>query len=59
VSGFGQAEYHRAVADYVSEQVGLGRLPVGQITLAPRWKVDYVALVREYLASSSAAALSA
>ena len=53
VSGFGQAEYHRAVADFVAEQVRLGRVSVGEFTLAPRWEADYVALVREYLAGVS------
>jgi hypothetical protein len=54
-----QAEYHRAVADFVAEQVRLGQVLAGQITLAPHWRADYVGLVREYLASSSAAVLSA
>jgi hypothetical protein len=59
VNGFSQAEYHRAVADFVAEQVRLGQVLAGQITLAPHWRADYVGLVREYLASSSAAVLSA
>ena len=55
-SGFTGEDPHRAVADFVAEQVRLGRLQLGQITLAPRWKSDYLALVRDHLASSSAAA---
>jgi hypothetical protein len=47
-SGFGQ-DQHRAVGEYVHEQVRLGLLQTGQIALAPRWKVDYVELVREHL----------
>jgi hypothetical protein len=47
------------VADFVAEQVRLGQVLAGQITLAPHWRANYVGLVREYLASSSAAVLSA
>ena len=42
----------------VAERVRLGKVPVGQITLAPHWKADYVALVRKHLAKSSAPAHS-
>jgi hypothetical protein len=57
VSGFGsQEEYHRAVADDVAEHVRLGHIQVGQISLAPHWQADYVALVRAHLASSSGVA---
>jgi len=59
VSGFGETEYNRAVAEFVAELVRLGQLQVGEITLAPRWRADYVALVREYLASSAAPVLAA
>ena len=55
VSGFGNGDSRRAVTDFVTEQVRLGRVPVGEVRLDPNWKVDYVALVREYLASASAA----
>jgi hypothetical protein len=47
-SGFGH-DQHRATAEFVDEQVRLGLLQTGRIALAPRWKVDYVELVREYL----------
>jgi hypothetical protein len=47
-SEFGH-DQHRAVAEYVHEQVRLGLLRTGEIALAPRWKVDYVELVRDYL----------
>jgi hypothetical protein len=50
-SGFGQNE-HRPVADFVSEQVRQGLIPVGEIALDPRWQADYVGLVRDYLAGS-------
>lgn len=55
ISGLGQAHpgqpaEHRAVADYVDEEVRLGRLPVGRITLHPHWNSDYLALVRDYIA---------
>jgi glycosyltransferase involved in cell wall biosynthesis len=54
VSGFSQEEYHQAVADFVAEQVRLGQVQVGQITLAPQWRADYAALVREHLSGVSA-----
>jgi hypothetical protein len=51
-SAFGQ-DQHRAVAEYVREQVRLGLLETGQIALAPRWNADYVELVREQLEAST------
>jgi glycosyltransferase involved in cell wall biosynthesis len=56
VSGFAQTDLHQAVADSVSEQIHLGQLKVGEISLAPAWRADYLGLVREYLASSKLAA---
>jgi glycosyltransferase involved in cell wall biosynthesis len=56
VSGFARGDYHRAVADFVSEQVRLGQLGTGPIVLAPRWRTDYAALVREYLTNFIVAA---
>jgi glycosyltransferase involved in cell wall biosynthesis len=50
VSGFPQ-DQHRAVADFVSDQIRQGRIPVGEIRLNPRWHSDYVGLVRDYRAS--------
>jgi glycosyltransferase involved in cell wall biosynthesis/GR25 family glycosyltransferase involved in LPS biosynthesis len=43
-----------AVAAHVREQAERGQIERGQIRLAPRWKTDYAALVRNYLANAPA-----
>jgi hypothetical protein len=40
---------HQAVGEFVHQELGSGRLPVGEISLTPRWHSDYVALIRDKL----------
>jgi hypothetical protein len=46
-------DQHRAVGEFVHEQTRSGMLATGPIALTPRWKADYVELVRQRLASSA------
>jgi len=42
------------VAEYVEKQVAEGEIPSGQIDVRPHWRMDYLGLVRDYLAKKSA-----
>ena len=52
VSGFGEDQY-QAVAERVAEQLRLGQLQEGTISLRPHWKAEYGELVRAYLAAAA------
>jgi len=43
------------IAAYVAREAAQGRIPQGQVRLQPRWKSDYLALVRDRLATLPAA----
>ena len=46
-------DQHRAATEYLQEQIRLGVLATGRIALTPRWRADYVELVREHLQAST------
>jgi hypothetical protein len=60
LSGFGKdppgkSEGATKVAEYVARQMRRGEVPAGNVHLTPRWRVDYVKLVRDYIAAMCSA----
>jgi hypothetical protein len=56
VSGLTGDQY-KAVAAAVEEQVRLGLLAVGEMTLVPQWRADYERQVKDHVASTERAPL--
>lgn len=55
LSGYGQSGHEpEQVVSHVRQQAVQGQIPTGCITLNPRWKSDYAALVLEHLNSGQA-----
>ncbi|MBN8626216.1 MAG: glycosyltransferase family 2 protein [Planctomycetes bacterium] len=55
LSGFGKDKTgeiagNAKVAGYVQKQIEGGTLPVGTVSLAPHWKLDYPTMAKEYVA---------
>lgn len=57
LSGFGQdndtkKSGNEKVADYIKEKQKKGLIETGEITINPCWKIDYVQLVKNYIATA-------
>ena len=49
LSWYGKNNKSEDVVDYIFQRLESGEVPAGEIHLKPHWKVDYVAIVAQYL----------